>query len=333
MMNYEMFKRVVTEELQDYLPEAYRGRKLAFGSDYKINQQKDFVTFEIGENDPRFAPRMFLDSLYEDYLKFEEIETVLERAAHELCKHAERGKEAVGKLNVEEIPEKVLFSLINAEQNKELLANRPHRMFHDLAIVYDYMIEWIPGLETMSSPITNEFAKYLGLDEQALFELAKENTQRIFPTEIKPMRYVIMEMMDNDIVPYDLKEVLEQELGTDELMFVITNKARHKGAAAILYEEGLHDLAELYKDDLYILPSSIHEVIVIPSNDQTPEALAEMVEEINATQVDIDERLSNQVYHYDRLTRKLSMATDTPNKSLTSEKDIKGPEMTRQFVR
>ena len=58
-----------------------------------------------------------------------------------------------------------------------------------------------------------------------------------------------------------------------------------------------------------------------------------MVEEINATQVDIDERLSNQVYHYDRLTRKLSMATDTPNKSLTSEKDIKGPEMTRQFVR
>ena len=166
-----------------------------------------------------------------------------------------------------------------------------------------------------------------------MFELAKENTQRIFPTEIKPMSVVIAELMDYDVVPFDLKEALEQELGTEELMFVITNKARHKGAAALLYEDGLHDLAELYKDDLYILPSSIHETIAVACSTMGPEQLAEMVEEVNATQVDVGDRLSNQVYHYDRTTRKLSMATDTPNKSLSDYREHKEHEMTRGTVR
>ena len=147
------------------------------------------------------------------------------------------------------------------------------------------------------------------------------------------MSVVIAELMDYDIVPFDLKEALEQELGTEELMFVITNKAKHKGAAALLYEDGLHDLAELYKDDLYILPSSIHETIAVACTKMEPEQLAEMVEEINGTQVDVGERLSNQVYHYDRTTRKLSMATDTPNKSLDNQSVHHDFEVTRGTVR
>lgn len=332
MMNYEMFKEIVSEKFASYLPDEYKHRQLAFGSDYKINQERDFVTFMVGKDDSRVAPRMFLDALYQDYKKIGDIELVLMGAAQDLCAHIERGEDAVSKLNFEEVPERVVFSLINAEQNQELLARRPHRMFQDLAIVYDYVIDWTPE-ESMSCPITNEFAEVVGLDEQALFDLSKENTKRIFPTEIKPMSVVIAELMDYDIVPFDLKEALEQELGTEELMFVITNKAKYKGAAALLYEDGLHELAELYKDDLYILPSSIHETIAVSCSKTEPCKLAEMVEEINGTQVDVGERLSNQVYHYDRTTRKLSMATDTPNKSLSDYREHQEHEMTRGPVR
>ena len=64
------------------------------------------------------------------------------------------------------------------------------------------------------------------------------------------------------------------------------------------------------------MPSSIHEVIAVSTDLGNPNELAAMVAEINMDQVSLQERLSNQVYHYDKDLRVLSMATDTPNKRL-----------------
>lgn len=86
----------------------------------------------------------------------------------------------------------------------------------------------------------------------------------------------------------------------------------------MLYEDKLHALAEQLQDDLYILPSSIHEVIAVPASMGKPDELAQMVAEVNMAQVSLEERLSNQVYHYDKDLRKVSLATDTPNKRLDS---------------
>ena len=83
-----------------------------------------------------------------------------------------------------------------------------------------------------------------------------------------------------------------------------------------MYEEPLHELAEKFGSDLYILPSSVHEVIAVSADMGSPDDLAEMVYEINMEQVDIDDRLSNQVYCYDKDLRTLRLATDTINKSL-----------------
>lgn len=84
----------------------------------------------------------------------------------------------------------------------------------------------------------------------------------------------------------------------------------------MLYENELHKLSVQLGTDLFILPSSIHEVIAIPADDLKPEELAQTVSEINMGQVALGERLSNQVYYYDKELRKLSLATDTPNKRL-----------------
>ena len=84
----------------------------------------------------------------------------------------------------------------------------------------------------------------------------------------------------------------------------------------MIFEKNLHELAKGINDDLYILPSSIHEVIAVPSSLGNPDELAKMVLEVNTDVVDVSERLSNQVYQYDRYSRKLTMATDTPNKGI-----------------
>ena len=106
------------------------------------------------------------------------------------------------------------------------------------------------------------------------------------------------------------------DVPADRLMYVISNDRGINGAISMLYEDQLHALAEQLGTDLYILPSSIHETIAVSVDMGEPEELAQMVSEINMDQVSLQERLSNQVYHYDKDLRKLSLATDTPNKRL-----------------
>ena len=84
----------------------------------------------------------------------------------------------------------------------------------------------------------------------------------------------------------------------------------------MLYEDNLHKLAMKMGTDLYVLPSSVHECIAVSVDTGDPYWFAEMVSDINMGQVALEERLSNQVYHYDKDVRSLTLATDTPNRRL-----------------
>ncbi|NMC60782.1 MAG: threonine/serine exporter family protein, partial [Candidatus Methanofastidiosa archaeon] len=119
-----------------------------------------------------------------------------------------------------------------------------------------------------------------------------------------------------DGMPAGIAEMMIGEVPPEQSMWVISNDRGINGAISMLYEDRLHGLAENLGTDLYIMPSSIHEVIAISASVGDPNELAQMVAEININQVALDERLSNQIYHYDKDLRKLSLATDTPNKRL-----------------
>ncbi len=88
---------------------------------------------------------------------------------------------------------------------------------------------------------------------------------------------------------------------SDDIMFVLTNSLRSFGAVCILYEDILFHIGNLLRENFYILPSSIHEVIIIPES-QAPckETLNEMIVEINESQVEREEVLSDHVYYYNR---------------------------------
>lgn len=122
-----------------------------------------------------------------------------------------------------------------------------------------------------------------------------------------------MEDIKEDIIE-DIME--EMDVDTPYPMYVISNKEHYYGAVEMLFNENLDKVSEIFHDDLYILPSSTHEVIAVPVKDYDAEELAAMVEGINMEQVALEERLSNQVYFYDSRERKLSVATDNPNKSI-----------------
>ena len=220
--------------------------------------------------------------MYKKYQNCGDLEETLMAA----CDFMERAYEQAPVVDVDSIMrdanEKIVFQLINTEQNKTFLEQVPHREFQDLSIVYKVIISADKDA-VQSSKITNEFAKRLGMSEEQLFKCA--------------------DMMIAEIPP-------------EQTMWVISNENGINGAASMLYENELHELAESLESDLYILPSSVHEVIAVSSDMGSPEMLAQMVVEVNMQEVSLDERLSNQVYHYDKDLRKLTLATDTPNKRL-----------------
>jgi hypothetical protein len=161
-----------------------------------------------------------------------------------------------------------------------------------------------------------EMYNSLKLSEEQLYELAIENTRRLLPPVIKSMNDIIHDMLIKNGAPTELTDEMITDIPENQTMWVISNDRGVNGAISVLYEDKLQELAERLDSDLYIMPSSIHEMIAIPAFTDEPDKLAEMVTEVNMDQVALGERLSNQVYHYDKNLRKLSLATDTPNKKI-----------------
>ena len=172
------------------------------------------------------------------------------------------------------------------------------------------------GMQSMI--ITNDFAAARGFTEEELFQHAVENTKRICPPRVKSMQDVMADLEVEDGMPQEILESMGvfDEIPPEKNLWVITNEMGINGAASMLYEENLHKLAEQIGTDLYLLPSSIHETIAVSVEMGAPEYLAQMVHDVNMTAVTLDERLSNNVYHYDKDLRKLELATDVPEKGL-----------------
>ena len=135
-----------------------------------------------------------------------------------------------------------------------------------------------------------------------LTKLAVENSARDVPPVLKSIEEVLHEIVrDNGgsfcgLTESELKESSsEQEFP----MYVLTNSRSHMGASALLALPFLDEFRERIGEDFWILPSSIHEVILVPVSKVEDRAkLCAMVREINETQVPPQEVLSDEVYSY-----------------------------------
>ena len=314
MMNYEIFKEVVAEKFMDYMPEQYQGMRLRVEPVNKVNKVLDGITL-VGSGAGRsVSPTLYINHMYEHYLETENLQEVLQSAARRMDMAFKEMPE-VGDVNLEGAKDNIVFQVINTLQNEDMLRDMPHREFQDLSIIYRWVVK-VDENGIQSSAIRNNLAEQLGMNEEQLFKCAVENTRRIFPPTVKSMNEVIREMFISDGMPAEVADMMIGEMPEDKMMWVISNDRGINGAGSMLYEDNLHKLAMKLETDLYILPSSVHECIAVSTNVGDPYELAEMVSEINMGQVALEDRLSNQVYHYDKDARRLTLATDTPNKRL-----------------
>lgn len=260
-----------------------------------------FQSVVIKEPGTNAAPLIYIDSIME---RIEVREISLKDAAKEIASTYKNVKysynqkihDVISNISREYVLENVVYQLVNAEKNMRFLADMPHKDFLDMVAVYRVVVDSTES-ENVSFKVKKSLCDTLSITEEELDAAASQNTEKAGFC-VKSIASIMTEITG---IP------MPEEYDTDIPMFVITNPKRFNGAAAMLYNSCFSDLAEKFGDDLYILPSSIHEVLVIPAGNREPDDLRDMVCLINASEVAGDEVLSNNVYRYSSKDRILSI--------------------------
>lgn len=292
-MNYQQFVIAIKERVAHSLG---NGMSIEIHTALK-NNGNERVGLTISDKQINLSPTIYLEEYYKYFEDGDSLDDIAESVMdvyHEV--KFEHSWQVHTIMDFDVIKEKIVFKLINASKNEILLQTLPYVPYLDFAIVF-YILFDVDETGTATIPITNELIKLWNTNLDKIHKIARKNTPRILPSSFKPMRVVIEELLGN---------ICEIEVQEDDIMFVLTNSLRSLGAACILYEGVLEQIGKELKENYYILPSSIHEVIIVPES-RSPEKddLNEMVKEINETQVDVEEVLSDHVYYYDCVTKVL----------------------------
>ena len=199
----------------------------------------------------------------------------------------------------------IVYKLIHTKRNRELLEDIPYIEFLDLSIVFQCLISVKEShLETLL--IHNVHTKLWGVTVEELYRAAEENTQKLLPHELRNMVDVMEEIMkEEDAEEFNHGDCMA-ELESTKPLYVLTNKKGIDGAVSMLYPGLLKDFADRIGSGFYIIPSSVHEVLFLPSeNPEDREELKAMVKEINDTQMEAEEILSYSLYWFDNIKGKI----------------------------
>lgn len=286
-MNYQQFVVAIKENVALSLGD---GMSLQIHTTLKNNGQER-VGLTISDKQVNIFPTIFLEEYYKQFQNGYSIDTIAESIVnmyHEV--RFEHSWEVNSIKDFSAIRPKIVYKLIGTAKNESFLQTVPHIAYLDFAIIF-YILFEIDESGTATIPITNELSKLWETNSAELYRIAMENSPNLLPASLKPMRTVIEELLGNPC---------EETVLEDDIMFVLTNQLRCFGASCILYNDILEQISGQLGESFYILPSSIHEVIIVPESQcPTKEDLDSMIVEINETQVDEEEVLSDHVYYYD----------------------------------
>ena len=244
----------------------------------------------IKENDKWIAPTIYMDEFYTDYCDGRDIEDIVNEILRIYSENRNGPDvEAERFSDFEWVRDRVFFKLINAHENAAMLQTVPSFGYLDLALVFGvYMGNFRNAFSSVM--IRREHMEIWHTDEEELRTLALRNTPRILPSAIWTMKDLLYDM-----------GAPAADIPNEIPMYILSNKERINGAAALIYNGVLKKFADNLGNDLFILPSSVHELILVPECDvRDPDHLTDMIAEVNDTQVSREEILSYSLYRYYR---------------------------------
>lgn len=285
-MNFDTFVENIVDALQERMGDRYEIRVIHVTK----NNGVELTGVAIIRQEDSVFPTIYLEGLYEEHLRGEGIDSLAGRIIN--C-HEEQSMA----LNLDmdffhdynSVKSRIFYKLVSFAENKKFLEDAPHIRWHDLAIVFYYALE-DEVMEGASITINRQHMMMWKQNAESLYRIAGRNTRRDMPELLVSIRELV-----EDVTGISVQ-------GEDDLpMYVLTNKDKRFGASAMLYSKQMEELAESFGCDLLILPSSVHEVLLLPDDHcQEYTFYRQMVSEVNRTQVEPEEVLSFGLYRYSR---------------------------------
>lgn len=292
-MNYQKFVNIVKDEVTERFPQ----KEVEVVTVTKNNQiSKVGLSFrnKTRNETVEVAPTIYLEDLYYHY-KNDMIG--LNEVVNEICSYYSEAQKWVDENeyvgirldDYDSLKNRIVCFFVNKEMNKDTLKDIPYILYHDLAIIFKIAFDVEKG-EVTTTLIRNGHLNMWGITLEDIAAIALQNTEELFPGVLLSMNDVIKEMTGEDI------EV-------NDMMYVLSNRQRMNGAITILYSKCLEKIGNILKENFYLIPSSIHEMILIKeSGVESIEYLNEMIKEVNASAVIPEEVLADRAYYYDRNT-------------------------------
>lgn len=297
--------KVFTDELIDRLQQI-------FGETYRIsahtvckNNGVMLHGITLSKEGSNLSPTIYAEDFYQMAQDGTAMEDIAQHVAEFFRKNTLKGMVDLQEFMAYEMAKDAIsVRLIHYEKNKELLKDVPHRRYLNLAIVCYYTVEQEPFCGSASILIRNSHIKRWDVDEETLFAGAIEQTMQKYPPRIDNVTDLLTEelLRENGLQDKEDRETPELPL------YVLSNTQRMFGAVCMLYPDVRKTFADRIHSDFYILPSSVHEVLLLPiSENLCKEELLAMVSEVNATCVEASEILADSVYFYSRETDQIEL--------------------------
>ncbi len=305
-MEYTFFKDSVIEHLKEKVS---KGKEVNVKKILK-NNDLELDALTIDDDSSNLVPTLYLNYLYEEYENGATIDEIVEEVlfiSTTYSKNKNIDYEALE--DYDRARKHLACKLINSEKNRKLLLNMPYKSFLDLAIVVYYLLEENDG-DFSTVMINYDCLKKWGISEEKLIEEAMENTKNLLGEYVSPLSSVLWDMYNQrpgDCLLED--EMMELMVKEEQMpMFVVSNKPRVNGAVNMLNLRFMKKLADAVDSDLYIIPSTVHEIILVPAKpDVSREELDQIIHTINKEEIKPQDVLSDHSYFYRRDLNKITL--------------------------
>lgn len=290
MKNFNEFVKEIQNNIKDYLPKDYQDAEISIEDFQKLNKTCTGIqTVRPGED---MGIVINLDYFCGMYLySVCDLKEILQEIA-DLVINSPTPENLEWVTNYDKIKERLFIRVSSAETNKEIFKTAPHQLIEDLVITVHVAV-LIDEDQCQSILVEDKLLEAYGISKEQLFADAMSNSPKLLPSDVKTINAAIEDTWPEKIITDDI-------IGNPP-MYVVSNTQGINGASVIFYPHFMEKMGSLLKSDFFLLPSSIHEMILVPDDGiVNADILYTLVQEVSTNRVEMADRLTNNVYHYDR---------------------------------
>lgn len=300
MNDTRMFADQVAADIGKYLPEDRQIQCRVVEA--KKNNNVSRVGISFREEGYNIGPVIYMEPYREAAIDGRPMSEIMSEIADIVSRSRDK-TELIGSMDYrdyESIKEYLSVALINSRDNRQMLSHMPHRPIEDLALILELKFPMEEGVGRIK--VNHELVENWGVDTNILFSQAQANAIEMEPPCLQRLDETMHAIAFGSEAAQNL---LENEHPVPEEMpsqiYVLSNLSKNKGAAVLSYPGVLEKADRLLPEGFYIVPSSVHELLIVPKSPEiSPKELGEMVRAINHAEVAKEDQLSDRVYEYDR---------------------------------